>query len=456
MPRSRASLRTRLAASFGAALALILLAFAAGIYGFTQHSLNQQLNAELTHGLDAVETIINSSDEPREELNELEEQGVLTFVRVDADGRPYFRSTSWKRLDLDQLDVKDGRVRRVDIGGKPHVLASRMIVVKGLHYDATAAVNGSFVPHALHQLLRVLGAGFLVVTLLALAGGYWLAGRLLRPVAMMAERARHISAERLSERLPIENPDDELGRMAAAFNESLARLEDSFDRLRRFTADASHELRTPLTVMRSVGEVALREAHDPVAAREAIGSMLEEVQRLTRLIESLLFFARADAGTDRPQPESIEVERLANEVVEHMRPLAEEKSQRIAFDCQGSEWVLADRVSLRQALINLLDNAIKYSATGAAIRVSVHSGADEMVVISVADQGVGIPQAEHERIFERFYRLDPARAREPGVSGGVGLGLAIARRAVEANLGRIDLTSAVGKGSTFRIWLPRA
>ena len=147
-------------------------------------------------------------------------------------------------------------------------------------------------------VILVMGIPFAVG--LAIAGGYFLAGRVLTPVGAMADKAREITAESLAERLPVDNAEDEFGRLATVFNDTLSRLQDAFDRLRRFTADASHELRTPLTAMRSVGEVALRNTLDPSAYRDVIGSMLEEVDRLTRLVESLLTLTRADLGNIQP------------------------------------------------------------------------------------------------------------------------------------------------------------
>ncbi|MCK6475124.1 MAG: ATP-binding protein, partial [Planctomycetes bacterium] len=220
-----------------------------------------------------------------------------------------------------------------------------------------------------------------------------------------------------------------------------------------------HELRTPLTAMRSVGEVALQEGGDPGRYREAIGSMLEEVDRLTRLVESLLLLTRADAGSARLAKERLDIAALAKDVVEHMKPLAEDRSQIILLDEGGINGsphglaVAAERITLRHALINLLDNAIKYSPAGATIRVAVSRDRAAAARIAVSDQGPGIPLEEHARIFERFYRLDPARSRE---AGGAGLGLSIAKWAVEANGGRIEVQSEPGHGATFCIIVPQA
>jgi len=259
--------------------------------------------------------------------------------------------------------------------------------------------------------------------------------------------------ERLNERLPVENPDDELGQLAQAFNATLARLEGAFEQLRRFTADASHELRTPLTAIRSVGEVALQTPKSATEYRDVIGSMLEETDRLTRLVDSLLTLSRADAGHVHVDRAEISLLGLAQEASSLVEVLAEEKRQRISVQGDSTLVISGDRLILRQALINLIDNAIKYSPTGAEIGVQVHQGKDNQVIVEVIDKGPGVSKEHQSRIFDRFYRVDRARSRE---WGGAGLGLAIARWAVEVHGGQIAVESAEGEGSTFRVTLPPA
>jgi heavy metal sensor kinase len=267
----------------------------------------------------------------------------------------------------------------------------------------------------------------------------------------MAATAREITADRLSERLPVGNPDDEFGRLAMAFNETFLRLEDSFDRLHRFTADASHELRTPLTAIRSVGEVGLQEAGTISSCREVIGSMLEETDRLTKLVDSLLVLSRADARTMPLTRERTDLAVLANEVSDCLQVLAEEKEQSLSVVAPQPVFVVADRTTLRQALINLLDNAIKFTPAKGYIQVAVETSPQGEAIVAVSDDGPGIPTEHRERIYERFYRVDKGRSRE---IDGAGLGLSIAQWAVNVNNGRIELESLDGKGSTFRIHLP--
>jgi heavy metal sensor kinase len=288
---------------------------------------------------------------------------------------------------------------------------------------------------------------------LAIAGGYFLAGRVLAPVGAMADKAREITAESLAERLPVENAEDEFGRLATVFNDTLSRLQGAFERLRRFAADASHELRTPLTAMRSVGEVALRKPLDACAYRDVIGSMLEEVDRLTRLVESLLTLTRADSGKIQLTQENFDLKALAGNVIDQLRVLADEKQQELTLRAPIAIHATGDAALLRQALTNLIHNAIKYTPHGGAIGVELKLANSGQAIIEVQDSGPGIPAAHRDRIFDRFYRVDASRSRE---EGGVGLGLAIARWAIEANGGRIQLASDRGSGSVFQVLLPRA
>src|SRR5947199_6604496 len=237
---------------------------------------------------------------------------------------------------------------------------------------------------------EVLLLGFPIAVLLAGFGGYSLERRLFAPTYLMATQAKTISAEKLGDRLSIENPEDELGKLGSVFNAMLGRLQAAFDQLRRFTADASHELRTPLTAIRSVGEVALQDQRSPAEYRDVIGSMLEEVDRLTRLAESLLALSRADAGHIQLQREDISLVRIAKEASSVVEVLAEEKLQQIDIEGDANLVVSVDRLILRQAIVNLLDNAIKYSPPGSHILVRVQKGGDKQVFLEVMGEGPGI------------------------------------------------------------------
>ncbi len=307
---------------------------------------------------------------------------------------------------------------------------------------------------SLHRGLREILTGFALgvplAAVLAALGGYLMAGRTLKPISALAEQARQITSESLSRRLHHPNPHDELGQLTAVFNQTLERLENSFDSLQRFTADASHELRTPLTALRAVGEVALRESGEAGAWRETVGSMLEEAQRLNDLLDALLTLARMESGKQPIHPEPIPAAGLLAEVRESLSVLAAEKQQTIDLDSGEGLVVDADRLLLRQALLNILHNAIRYAP--ARSRIAVKAGRrDGAAFIEVADEGSGIAREHHQKIFERFYRVDKSRSR---VAGGSGLGLAIAQWSIAQQGGTIELDSEPGQGSRFRIVLP--
>ncbi|MCE2515076.1 MAG: HAMP domain-containing histidine kinase, partial [Acidobacteria bacterium] len=274
--------------------------------------------------------------------------------------------------------------------------------------------------------------------------------------ARMTARARAITASRLGDRLPIDDPRDELGRLAVVFNETLGRLEASFTEMRRFTANVSHELRTPLTAIRSVGEVGLREPRDPASYRAVVESMLEEADRLSCLVDQLLTVSRADGG-ERMRTAHIDLADLADDVAAHLGVLAEEKGQSMVVVQDGRPACRGDHLVLRQALINLVDNAIKYTPAGGRIEVRV-GAADAGAVVEVCDNGPGVSARQAPRLFDRLYRgeeRDPAGNGAGTADGnGAGLGLAIARWAVEANHGRLSYERPDGAGSVFRIVLP--
>jgi heavy metal sensor kinase len=291
-----------------------------------------------------------------------------------------------------------------------------------------------------------------LVLLLTGVAGYLLAKRALEPLTQMARRAAEITSDRLHERLPVDGQGAELGHLAQVFNNLLARLEQSFEQLRRFTADASHELRTPLTAIRSVGEVALQKSGTREEYRDTIGSMLEEVNRLTALVDSLLTISRADAGRIQLHPTVFSVMDLAREATSLFEVLIEEKSQRITVSGDEAATLEGDRSFLRQAIVNIVHNAVKFSPAGGGIAVNVRTEDAGDIRVAIADSGPGIASEHAVKIFDRFYRVDESRSRE---AGGAGLGLSIAQWAIRAHGGDIAVVSTSENGAVFEITLPR-
>ena len=311
------------------------------------------------------------------------------------------------------------------------------------------------------QSLQLLGLLTLILPIALIAAafaGYRFAIKVLNPLERMAGLTEHITARRLNERIPVKNPEDELGHMALVLNELLERLQESFEKLQRFTSDVSHELRTPLAAIRSVGEVGLQEEHDAEKYRDIIGSMLEEVAKLTAMIDTLLTIAHAESGAIQLQQTTFALMDLVQEGIAVVGVLAEDKKQTLSVTGDQGALVHADRAFLRMALINLLDNAVKYSPSGSSIHVSLHivgsdTGPGQFLELAIQDEGAGIPEGAQQRVFDRFYRLDEARSRD---SGGFGLGLPIAKWVVEAHEGTINVKTSFPTGAIFCIKLPVA
>jgi heavy metal sensor kinase len=435
-------------------MVIVLGLYATLVFAFVRRNASDTLDGRLRGDFQWAAAMVDQTPDGAitwyEDLTEEESpwlqvwspEGDLLYQNSEAIRRPLPGTRDLAVLAEDSLrivetDIAPVRVltRRGRIGGKPVVIQ--------------VARSEELMQAELRQLVLIFVLGLPLAVAAAGLGGYTVARRALLPVERMTERARSITAERLSDRLPVEHPDDEMGRLATVFNETLARLETSFDQMRRFTADVSHELRTPLTAIRSVGEVGLREHRDEMAYRAIIGSMLEEVDRLSSLVERLLTLSRAETGQAKLSLELFGVRELAEDVVAHLDVLAEEKQQQITIEGAGTAQACADRLLVRRALINLVDNAIKFSPAGGSIRISV-GGSGEEATIDVIDSGAGITAAGRDRIFDRFFRDGD------GSTAGVGLGLSIAKGAVEVNGGHLTLAASSAGGSTFRISLPTA
>jgi len=453
------SVRLRLTLWYMAALSAILLLYAGGVLVFVRHRLYRELDRRLHEQFETAEHRLrrvgtdglswHESGSHHDEKGEPKQHGVQVWSR---EGRLLLQR-GWP----DRTAIGAGFSQRMPpetvrlAGGERCRQLTGPYSIGGLAVVIRVTRSESPLQHELGELLLVMILGLPFAVGIAGVGGYLLARRALAPVGRMVEKARTISADRLSERLAVEDPEDELGGLATVFNEVFSRLEQSFDELRRFTADASHELRTPLTAIRSVGEVGLRERRDEDAYREIIGSMLEEADRLNRLVDSLLTLARAEGRRKRLKLEPADLGDLAREVAEHLGALAEERGQSISVEADGRVEAAIDRLVLRQALINLLDNAIKYSPEGGRIRIALNA-TDRERRLEVIDEGAGIPLEHRQRVFDRFYRVDQARSRE---MGGTGLGLSITRWAVEAHGGRVELECPPGQGCIFRVVLPQ-
>jgi len=471
------SVRARLTLAYVAAMMAVLAVYAGVVYMSVRGSMSQALDAKLYDdfswpkdmiGKHIVEQLLRGDLKDAIDLDDSGRADPNVLNRSSAEGSPWLQvwsadgqhrlfATYEARSNPIQdaallATMADKEIRTLSDMTPPYRILTGRTQVAGANLVIQVAESELPMREHLQNLRFIFLLGLPLAVAIAGLGGYLLAKRALAPVDHMAEQARLITAERLTERLPVDNPKDELGRLATVFNETLMRLESSFDQMRRFTADASHELRTPLTAMRSVGEIGLRGRRDPADYREVIGSMLEEVDRLSLLVDRLLMLSRADSGESILSRDRVDLCELAEEVTTQLGVLAEEKQQWLTVEAGGPSVCLGDRMVLRQALLNLVDNAIKYSPAGGRIAVRVSTTPAGMAVLDVSDTGPGIPIDLRPRVFDRFYRADRSRSRENG--GGTGLGLSIARWAVEVNGGQLTLESSEGPGATFRITLP--
>ncbi len=334
----------------------------------------------------------------------------------------------------------------------PMRLARRMISGRAGPLIVQVVVSLAPNERALRELLVVLALTVPPVVAGALGGGYLLARKALAPVDRMAATAKEITSTRLDRRLTAPNSTDELGRLANTFNDMIARLQRSFDEIRRFTADAAHELRTPLASMRTDAEVALRAPRSPENDERVLVNLLEEIDRMTRLVTQLLFLCREDAGVQSGSPSVVRLDEIVLDVTNHMQVVAKEKRLVLEQPDFPACSVYGEPDRLRQLFFNLIDNAIKYTPADGQIVVS-GGLSNGCVRVDVSDSGTGIPDADLPRIFDRFYRADPSRSR---VVDGTGLGLAICRSITEAHGGHITVRNNTGNGCTVTVQFPIA
>ena len=458
-------IRTRLTLWFVSALAVVLLLYSSAASVLLLRDLRRQLVRHAIQDLETVEGLLQFTPEGRLTLkddyhNNPESKRVLErLLEVrSTDGRVLFRNDLLVERSLgDTMLPGEGEggysPREYTLADGTKVqLVSRRHSIEG----KPTIIRVAFSEDPLWQQFRSNLVGLLlpipVILLIAAIGGYLLASKFLKPIQEIARKAEAITSDRLHERLPVNESDGELADLSRVINSVLTRLEQSFEQLKRFTSDASHELRTPLAAIRSVGEVGLQRETTIAGYRDIVGSMLEEANKLTRLVDSLLTIARADAGQIRIDSALISATDIAKNCASLFEAVLEENGQKLDVDISGNPLLWGDRLLLRQALINIVDNAIKHTPSGGTITIRVRQE-ENQVLLQVEDTGHGIPQQQLSRVFDRFYRVEAGRSRD---SGGAGLGLAIAEWNVRVHKGRLIAHSEEGRGSIFTIVLPVA
>lgn len=463
------SIRFRLTVWYAGLLAGLLVLFGASVYVGLGHYLKRTLTDSLTKEARQIgETLlINISlsgeayvvDEIKEHLAP-EINGVLVRV-TRADGSTLYASGVPRDGSFDpgnvaaargDLTQASSRVEHLPGGAELIICAVPFTSRDGSRFLIEAGAPLKQSESVLHGLLLTFAVGLPLVVAVAIAGGYVLMRRALAPVGEITRTAEQLTSRNLSERLPEARTGDELEALSTALNRMIARIEHSFRHVNRFSADASHELRTPLTVLRGELEAIAQRPNLPLDVRETIGSALEETERLSKIVESLLAISRLDAGEALMTRERFDLAELVNGTADQMRLLAEDKQIALKCDAPGRVEVEGDPHRLKQIVVNLVDNAIKYTGEGGKVEISV-GAVNGNAVLEVSDSGAGIPTEAIPHVFERFYRVDKARSRQ---MGGAGLGLSIVKSICAAHQGRVSVESSEGKGSRFTVELPLA
>jgi heavy metal sensor kinase len=441
------SFRLQITAWYLLFFALLFVGFGVFLYGVLARALVNRLDEMLGAQADTAVALFQSEMQELggnveaaapETASEMRTHGVLIGIR---EGRRVLASSEPAGVALFEARALppgvQSAVRRVGIGGRT--------------YEVMVLAPMDSVSNELRVVRRVLYFALPLLLLVAGAGGFLLAGRSLRPLERMKEQARRITGESLHTRLAIGRSPEELAVLADTFNELLARLDASFETMRRFVADASHELRTPLAVIRGEADVALANDRPAGEYRTSLAVVQDEAKRLSRLVDDLLKLARADAGHVKLQAAEFYLNDLLDECCRSVEALAAAK--QIAVECyaEGDTPFHGDEELLRRLVFNLVDNAIRYTPSGGRVSVRLDDAGAALRIV-VADTGVGIPAETLPHIFERFYRGDGARSRN---EGGFGLGLAIVQWIAEAHRGSVKVDSGPGAGSVFTVALPK-
>jgi two-component system, OmpR family, sensor kinase len=430
--------RFRLTAWYLGLMAVLFAGFSVFLYELLARSLAARLDEMLVSEAATAATLL--PDEMEEEHGDIAKaaEEVVTEIRFQGGRITIYQG--------ERLIATSGPAQG-DAGGRS---ATREVSARGAAFRIVAAAPADAIAGDLRLVRGVIFIGLPVFLGLAGLSGYWLTKRQLRPLETMAEQAHRISSSNLNARLETGPAAEELAVLAASFNELLGRLDQSFETMRRFVADASHELRTPLAVIRGEADVALAQERGAGEYRESLAVILDESQRLSRLVEDLLNLARADAGRVRLQVGDFYFNDLLAECCRGVQGRA--GAQGVTLECRagGDVPFRGDEGLLRRLVANLLDNAIRYTPAGGRVTAEVEAQGTG-VRLRIADTGVGIPAEAAPHVFERFFRADQARSR---ADGGFGLGLAIVKWIAESHRGAVEVESGAAKGSTFTVTLP--
>ncbi len=460
------SLRFQITAWYAGLLAGTLMVFGVSVYLGLERYLDWTLQRTLASECRTIATELLSQFPTKDsawlatEINEAYAPEVNgRFIRVIREGAGVvYLSGAPKDGTFDPsripfpIDSEKDAPRKLQFGARNRLLINsmRFTATDGSRFLLESGAPYNQIEVVLHGLLLTLAIYMPFIVSLAVAGGYWLMRRSLQPVDEITRRAEGITSTNLSQRLPVIRTGDELERLSISLNRMIERLDEAFQHINRFSADASHELRTPLTILQLELEGIAQNYREESGVAEQIGSALEETHRMSRIVESLLAISRLDAGEVKMERTRIDLGELAASTANEMALLADEKGIALSTRTANSVYVEGDRTRLQQVIVNLIDNSIKYTQEGGKIEVSI-AREERTAVLGVSDNGPGIPSDCLPHVFERFYRADKARSR---ASGGAGLGLSIVKAICAAHAAEVKVSSQPGQGTCFRVELP--
>lgn len=457
----------RLTLLYTCAFLITTFIICAFIYFRIKHSLLKEIDRILfDEGREIAAILSKGNIFIEKELLELKQENAsrkfypINFRVMDKDGNiifvseeKAFRYLSGVREFFRLEKEKKGITETVYRQGKKYPFRSHTFLYTNKNnviYIVQVIASLKYMVKNLNNFRTNIAQAFPLVLLLGATGGWLLSRRSLRPIGEITRTARRITASSLNKRVTLYHTGDELDELIITINDMISRIEEAFKRIKQFTADASHELRTPLCAMQGEIEVVLSQEREKEEYKKALINCAENTERLVRLLNRLLFLARADAGSII-NPVSLQLNELLSNLLEFFEPLTQQKGITFIFEHAEPVLIKGDKSMLQQLFTNLLDNAIKYTPEGGKITLTLGEE-KEMAKVSVTDTGIGIPEADLPHIFKRFYRVDHSRNRE---AGGSGLGLSICHFIVEAHQGRIEVTSEVNQGSTFTVYLPK-
>lgn len=454
------SIRVKLTLFYICVLAFIVGAFALITYSSFVSVLRQETDENLAEMAQSVSAAIKAEKNDGETIrkpNEIVKESLDEFrfrdyqFAVFTNDQRFIASSTENKLPPDLSAIDKEKFGNVPVDGaefRVHVLL--------FHFE-----NHNYKLYVFHSLedeialdARIRRIFFLIAPLILLfagLGGYFLVRESLKPIAVIGDRAKQISAANLHERLPVANAKDEIGNLAIVFNELLDRLDVEFDRQRRFMADASHELRTPLSIIRGESEVALsKDSRSSADYQESLKVVNDESKRLTKIVEDLFTLARADSGNLKTNLENLYLDELVSDCVRLIRTLADKRNLTIEFHGEETQ-IKGDEALLRRLFLNLLDNSVKYNIDGGSIKINVGEN-----TVTISNTGEEIPEDQQKSIFDRFYRVEKSRTQKnQTTTSGAGLGLSIARRIAELHNAELKYSRSDKNENVFSIFFLR-